>query len=100
VKSGTTIVGGFSANIDRRESQLRRAESAVLVAALRDRGIPQESIRIIEQEEEVASVLSRLRYGGELWKFLLAAALVVALIELLVARDPKGAEEPTAPLHT
>ena len=75
--------GGWplAVNADPAESDVRSAAPAELAAAVAD--LP---VRILEPGDDVAAAVQQARIGRELWKYLLAAALVALLIESIVAR--------------
>lgn len=79
----------LAVNPDPAESDLRAADPAELAAALGDLGLA-----IVEPDADLARAIQQSRIGRELWKHLLAAALLVLLLESIVAkryaRRPKG----------
>jgi hypothetical protein len=52
-------------------------------------GIADNSIHIVNQVQEVQRIITESRLGTELWKQFLIASLLIAIIEMLVARDNK-----------
>ena len=52
-------------------------------------GIADNSVHTVNQPQEVAHIITESRLGAELWKQFLVAALIIAIIEMLVARDNK-----------
>lgn len=74
-------VGPLAVNADATESDIRASSPAELAAALDD--LP---VRIIETGADVASTIQQARIGRELWKYLLAAALIALILESIVAK--------------
>jgi len=56
---------------------------------LRRIGIADNSIHMVNQEQEVQRIITESRLGSELWKQFLITALIIAIIEMFVARDNK-----------
>jgi hypothetical protein len=79
----------FVVNLDPRESQTRKATGAETDALLQRLGIEKSSVRESNQAETIERTVLESRFGVELWKYLLILALIVAVIELLVARSSK-----------
>ncbi len=74
----------------------RREESATTlsgpsdVEALANRvGISPASLTPLNSESDLVQTISESRFGIELWKYFLLAAAFVALIEMVIAREPK-----------
>jgi hypothetical protein len=56
---------------------------------LRRIGIAANVVHTVNQPQEVQRIITESRLGAELWKQFLIAALIIAMIEMLVARDNK-----------
>jgi len=52
-------------------------------------GVESSTVRTVDQTTNLERNVLESRFGVELWKYLLMLALVVAIIELLVARTTK-----------
>jgi Aerotolerance regulator N-terminal/von Willebrand factor type A domain len=89
VKNGTNILEMFSTNIDPAESNTIRATDLQVEKALQPWKIPQNHIHHIRDAKEIEKTVLQVRLGTELWKHLLILALLVALAEMLVARETK-----------
>ncbi|MDP1677689.1 MAG: BatA domain-containing protein [Bacteroidota bacterium] len=76
-------------NTRREESDGMLAKKEQTIAILRELGIAEESITQLEPDSEITETVLQSRFGIELWRYFLIAALVIALIEMLVAREPK-----------
>lgn len=58
-------------------------------AELLKKGSNKLNVVIIEEGDDIANVIYQTRFGVELWKYLLIIVLVLALIEMLIARNTK-----------
>ena len=52
-------------------------------------GIGHNAISFVKNPESLSTVVLQSRFGVELWNYFLIAAIVAALIEMIVAREPK-----------
>ena len=77
-------------NTRREESDGTLANNDQCVQVLRYMGIAEESITQLQPDSEITETILQSRFGIELWRYFLAAALLVALIEMIVAREPKA----------
>jgi hypothetical protein len=82
--------------VDLLPVNVRREESAGALAdeeqmdGLRERlGIDAASMIMLQPDSDIAQTITESRFGIELWRFFLIAAVLVALIEMFVAREPK-----------
>ncbi|MBF8294062.1 MAG: hypothetical protein HW389_607 [Bacteroidetes bacterium] len=83
------ILQKFVVNLDPRESQTRKATSAGINTLLQHLGIESGSVHEANHAEDLERTVLESRFGVELWKYLLMLALIVGIIELLVARSTK-----------
>lgn len=77
-------------NNRREESNGTLAKSDEILTELRQLGIAEESITQLYPESEITETVLQSRFGIELWRYFLLAALIVALVEMFVAREPKS----------
>jgi hypothetical protein len=89
VSSGTAIVQKFVVNLDPRESQTSKASTAEMENLLKHLGIEGGTVHTLSQTADLERSVLESRFGVELWKYFLMLALVIAIIELLVARTTK-----------
>lgn len=94
VKSGPFIARTFTVNIDPNESNTVPAELANVERMFNAVGVEDAAVHQIIQPAEVQRTVLETRYGTELWKYLLAAALLIALTEMALARESKKEEAP------
>ena len=89
VASAHSIVDKFAVNVDPDESNTSPSDKKHRDAMVRRIGIADNSIHTITQPQEVQRIITESRLGSELWKQFLIAALIIAMIEMFVARDSK-----------
>ena len=89
VKSGATIVDQFAVNIHPDESKTAHVSEDDLTSMFERLGIPEQSLQRLEAAGEIQQQVLQARFGVELWKQFLIAALVLALAEMFVARESK-----------
>jgi hypothetical protein len=89
VASGNVTIDKFAVNVDPDESNTTPSDEKHLDNMFRRIGITDNSIHIVNQVQEVQRIITESRLGAELWKQFLIAALLIAIIEMFVARDNK-----------
>lgn len=89
VRSGQQTLAHLSVNVAPPESDLRRAAADDRNRLLSTLGIDPSRIIDVSHDDRLSEIVLQSRYGVELWKLFLIAALVVALAEMAVARDSK-----------
>jgi len=77
-------------NIRREESNGALAEKDQIGTLLYSMGIAEGSITYVNPDSEISGTVLQSRFGIELWRYFLIAALLVALIEMFVARESKA----------
>ncbi|MCK5572737.1 MAG: BatA domain-containing protein, partial [Bacteroidetes bacterium] len=90
------IIGALPVNVRQEESDLRplsREESAELWGYL---GVNPDHAQLLEPGDRVMDVVQESRFGVELWQYLIALALLLALIEMAVARGLKPGDQQMA----
>jgi hypothetical protein len=93
-RAGEQILERFAVNADTRESDLARPAPDDLV-----RITGRSNTMYIKPTDEIATLISRLRHGRELWRELLAAALVLLVVELWLGRTRRSAAAALAGEH-
>jgi len=96
IKSGNLLLDKFAVNIDPDESNTtpsteKRQEDMVMRL-----GITNNVVHRVHQQQEIQHMITESRLGTELWKHFLIAALLIAIIEMFVARDSKRSLTTTA----
>ena len=89
VRAGSDVVRKFAVNVDPDESRTEKAEDPALQRAAETLGIDSPVVHTIKNVSQVEQVVRESRYGIELWKHMLIVALLVAVVEMFVARDTK-----------
>ncbi len=86
VKSGNALLKQFIVNINPAESNTTKASDNEIESLLQQMGASSKSVNFIGQNADIQKIIVQSRVGVELWKFFVAVALVLALIESVVAR--------------
>ena len=89
VKASNIVIDKFAVNIDPDESDTNPSGDKRLENVLTRLGIADNVVHIVRQQQETQSIITESRLGAELWKQFLIAALLIALVEMFVARDGK-----------
>ncbi len=83
-------IGAFAVNTESSESNLTRATTAETREALG--ALMNEKKNLVMMEPAQTDIVQRVirsRFGVELWQAFLAAALILALVEMLIAREAR-----------
>lgn len=89
VSAGNQTVAAFVVNMEPAESLTRPKSGAEIEQYLEQTGIPSSVVFSVTEPLEVPRIVSQSRFGMELWKHFLIAALAIALLEMFIARDQK-----------
>lgn len=79
----------IAVNVDPAESAPERATSAEVMTMLGQIGFERKAVSVVGDPGTLGAVVLQSRFGVELWSYFLAAALITALIEMIVAREPQ-----------
>jgi hypothetical protein len=88
VYSGKNLINDFSVNFDPRESNVEKASGQDLKNYF-DKINYKENLIKIDYDSNIKNVVLQSRFGSELWKIFIVIALILALIEMAVARSSK-----------
>ena len=88
VYSGSNILTEFSVNVDPRESVIKYMSNSEFEDYLKKINFKGKYINV-GKNEDPAKVILQSRFGSELWRYFLFIAIVLALIEMAVARNTK-----------
>lgn len=91
VRNNTSMIQLISVNTDPLESDLRKITSEGLEKFWKRLNIDNSSIQSIKADEHLQPVILQSRFGIELWKHCIGLALMLALLEMLIARDSRKA---------
>jgi hypothetical protein len=88
--AGGSVVDEFAVNVDVGEADL----TPLSIDDLRRR--LGEGVHLLPEGEETAAAVTAARFGRELWRELLALALLLLLVEVWIARAPDAARREAA----
>jgi hypothetical protein len=86
------LLQAFAVNIDPAETDLRPAGAEQLRQFWKSAGIQPDAVTELTATQTLDKAVEESRYGVELWKDFLGLALILALIEMVVGREPKSAD--------
>jgi hypothetical protein len=92
LNGGKDVLRAIAVNTDPVESDLTRADDQTRKDFFARLGITQ--IADLGRDTNVKQAVTQLRFGVELWKYMLALAILCAILEMLVARERKIHAEP------
>ena len=78
-----------TANVDPLESVPDRTTLDEIFTMTRKYGVEHNAVSIVKNPESLSAVVLQSRFGVELWNYFLIAAILAALVEMIVAREPK-----------
>ena len=78
-----------TANVDPLESIADRTPLDEIFTMARKYGVERSAVSIVKNPESLSAVVLQSRFGVELWNYFLIAAILAALVEMIVAREPK-----------
>jgi hypothetical protein len=93
VKNNSLLLGSFAVNIDPHESDPRMISRNDADKFFHRFGIPASSIISVEPGQQIQTTVLQSRFGVELWRYCIGLALLLALIEMLIARDSRKATQ-------
>lgn len=88
VFAGSKIIDEFSVNSDPAESIVKYYDSKTFEDYLKKINFKGKYFNI-DKHEDISKVIMQARFGSELWKYFLLIALILALVEMAVARNVK-----------
>lgn len=86
-------IAAAAVNVPASESDLRPVTEAELAAFWEHAGVPAANVRTVLPGASPAESIRQARFGVELWRHFLALALLIAIIEMAVARAAKRVSE-------
>lgn len=89
LNDGIKNISLIASNVDRAESDTRKITDEELNNYLEMYSIKLSSVTKLEPNDKIHESILTSRYGIELWKYAIALVLILALIEMLIARDRK-----------
>jgi hypothetical protein len=79
----------FSVNIESSESDLTQASEQQLEEYLTRRAAVAKNVRPLSSDRDITKTVTESRFGAELWQAFLGAAILLAVLEMLLARVAK-----------
>jgi len=89
VKASNLVIDKFAVNIDPDESNINPSDEKRRENVLERLGIAQNVVHTVQQPQEAQRIIAESRFGAELWRQFLIAALLIAIVEMFVARNSK-----------
>jgi hypothetical protein len=87
--SDKTVLRKLPVNIDPLESEMTKITAKERTDFFR--GIGVETLSLLDRDVNIQKAVTEARFGVELWKYMIALAILCALIEMIIARDRKRA---------
>ncbi len=91
IENGPSLLTVFAANVDARESDTRKMTHDEFMKAGARLGIPARVVQFVQPGDQLQTAVMQSRFGVELWRYCIALALLLALTEMLIARDSRKA---------
>lgn len=91
LQSAGNILYATAINIDPAESDLRRVSADQLHAFWQHIGIRPTRVHELSASDKLEAAVQESRLGVELWKYCVLLAGLVAVVEMIVAREPRTA---------
>lgn len=89
VYAGSNLIDEFSVNSDPAESVTKYYSQDKFADYLKKINFKGKYFNIDKNEDPV-KIITQARFGSELWKYFLLGAILLALIEMAIARNTKG----------
>ena len=97
LRSGKNPIHATAMNINPGESDLHRATDSDQARFWQKIGVNYSKVTRIQTPEKLETAVVESRLGIELWKYVIVAAILVALIEMAVAREAKSVSTAKTP---
>ena len=97
LRRGRETIHATAVNIDPGESDLRRATDSDQALFWEKVGVKNSRVIRVQSSENLETTVLESRLGVELWKYVIAFAIIIALIEMAVARESKSSSAGTTP---
>ena len=95
IKNGTTLIGSFAVNTDALESDPRMIPRNEADKYFQHYGLPGSSLVYLSPGQPIQTTVLQSRFGVELWRYCVILALLLAITEMLIARDSRKAMQET-----
>ena len=88
IYSGKKLIDDFAVNVDPVESATKYIDNNEFEDYLHKINFKGHYIKV-DKKDDPAKIVLQSRFGSELWKYFLLIALILALIEMMIARNSK-----------
>ncbi|MBI1807497.1 MAG: BatA domain-containing protein [Ignavibacteria bacterium] len=89
LRNGSTTLALLAVNIDSKESDTRKVSQDELVKFWKAVGIEPSRVHSLKPGEQMQTTILQSRFGVELWKYCICLALILAFLEMFIARDSR-----------
>jgi hypothetical protein len=89
VRVGSQTLTSFAVNLDGKESDGRKISDEEFEQVWTRMGVSTHAVKNISQIDRLHDTVLETRFGVEFWKYCVGIALLLALVEMLVARDSR-----------
>lgn len=89
LKSGSNTLSILTVNVDPLEAHTLKISDDNLENFFTHFGVNNQRLHSLQEIEKVQSKVLEARFGTEFWKFCIGFAILLALIEMLIARDSR-----------
>jgi hypothetical protein len=89
VRVASTMVTSFAVNLDGKESDGRKFSDTEFESLWKQLGVLPTAIQAISQVDRLHETVLKSRFGVELWKYCIAIALILTIVEMIIARDSR-----------
>ena len=93
LRAGQTLLTAFAVNPDPAESDTRPATPDDVARWCQSAAIPSGSVTTLDEGSEIRAQILQSRFGVELWRYCVLAALLLAIAEMLIARTSRKSAE-------
>lgn len=87
ITAGATVLRAVPVNLDPAESDMTKVTTKERGDYFRSIGV--EQLSVLARDADIRASIAEARFGVELWKYLVVGALLLAALEMLIARDTK-----------
>jgi hypothetical protein len=95
IKNGPSLLSMFAVNVDPLESDARLMNPEQLTTAADSILKGSGRVHILQRGAGMQATILQTRYGVELWRYCVILAIIMALLEMVLARDSrKGTAQP------
>lgn len=91
LRNENDVLRAVAVNVDPAESDLRHATDEEIAQFWNNIGVKESQAQRVQASDKIEATILESRMGVELWKYLLVLAILVALIEMAIAREAKPA---------